>query len=121
AFHDEAGGDMGDADGGIRLVHVLAAGTAGAKGVDADVGLVDLDLCQFIHGRHDRHGAGRGMDAALGLGLRYALYAVSAGLELERAIDVAALDAGDDLLVATMLAWALAEHLDAPALQLGIA
>ena len=31
----------------------------------------------------DRDGAGRGMDAALRLGLRHALHAVAAGLELE--------------------------------------
>src|SRR5690606_39295821 len=106
---------------GVGLVHVLAASAAGTEGVDADVGLVDLNLRQIIHGGHDRHCAGRGMDAALGLGLRYALHPVSTRLELESAVDIATLDAGDDFLVAAMLAGALAEHLDAPALQLGIA
>jgi hypothetical protein len=35
ALDDDAGGKVGDADGGVGLVDVLAAGTGGAVGVDA--------------------------------------------------------------------------------------
>ena len=44
-----------------------------------------------------------------------------AGLELEPREDARARDARDDLLVAAVLARALAEHLDLPALALGVA
>ncbi len=74
---------MGDADGGVGLVDVLAAGARGAEGVHLEVGRIDLDLRNLGHLRHHRHGAGGGMDAALGFRLRHALYAVATGFELE--------------------------------------
>ena len=37
-------GQVRDPDGGVGLVHVLAAGARRAVGVDAEVGLVDLDV-----------------------------------------------------------------------------
>ena len=42
AVHGNAGGDVGDADGGLGLVHVLPAGATRAHGLDAQVLLVDL-------------------------------------------------------------------------------
>src|SRR5262245_13312692 len=44
ALDDDARRDVRDPDGRIRLVHVLAAGAARAVRVDAQVGLVDLEL-----------------------------------------------------------------------------
>ena len=59
--------------------------------------VVDLDLDLLGLGQHgDRDG--RGVDAALGLGLGHALHAVDAALELQPAVDAVALDQGDDLL-----------------------
>ena len=43
ALDHDAGRQVGDADGGIGLVDVLAAGAAGPVGVDAQVGRVDVD------------------------------------------------------------------------------
>ena len=80
-----------------------------------------LDLADLLELRQDRDRARRGVDAALRLGRRHALHAVRAGLELELRIGAAADDAADDLAVAAVLAGALAEHLDAPALALGVA
>ena len=74
---------MGDADGGIGLVDVLAAGAGGAEGVHLEVGGIDVIALHLVHLGHDRHGAGGGVDTPLGLGLRDALHAVGAGLELE--------------------------------------
>src|SRR3954470_4970109 len=42
--HDDAGWDVGDADRGLRLVDVLAAGPARPQGVDLEVALVDRDV-----------------------------------------------------------------------------
>ena len=42
ALDDDADGLVGDADGRSGLVDVLAAGSAGAVGVDTDVLLLDL-------------------------------------------------------------------------------
>ncbi|MDR6357079.1 hypothetical protein Q3H58_003750 [Pseudomonas psychrotolerans] len=58
---------------------------------------------------------------ALGLGLRHPLHPVRPGFELELGVDVVALDPGDDLLEATVLALVLREHLESPALALGVA
>jgi hypothetical protein len=59
-------------------------------------GLISTVL-QFVGLGHHRHGAGRGVDAALGFGHRHALHAVAAGLELELRIGAVAFDARDDL------------------------
>ena len=44
ALHHDAGRDVGQAHGGVGLVHVLPARAARAVGVDAQVLLLDLDL-----------------------------------------------------------------------------
>ena len=44
ARHDDAGRQMGEADGGVGDVHVLAAGAARAIRVDAEILVVDLDV-----------------------------------------------------------------------------
>ena len=53
-----------------------------AHGVDAQILVVDLDV-DLLGLRQHRDGRGRGVDAALRLGLRHALHAVHAGLELQ--------------------------------------
>ena len=69
----------------------------------------------------DRDGAGRGVDAALRLGLRHALHAMAAGFELELRVRALPGDARDHLLVAAQLRGALGDQLDLPALALGVA
>src|SRR5690606_17905288 len=120
AFHHDAGGQVGDADRRVGLVDVLAAGAGGAEGVDAQVRLVEADLVHLIGLGHHRHGAGGGVDAALGLGGGHPLHPVGAGFELEPGVDILALHPGDDFLEAAVLARALADDLHLPALALGV-
>ncbi len=61
------------------------------------------------------------MDAALGFGGGNPLNAMGTGLELEPGVDALALHPRDDLLVAALLAVAGTDHLDLPALVLGVA
>src|SRR5581483_9947890 len=96
---DDAGGQVGDAHRGVGLVHVLAAGAGRAVGVDAQVRVIHLDLDVFDLGQHG-DGGGGGVDAPLRLGVRHALYAVDAALELQATEHAVALDGGDDLFVA---------------------
>ena len=99
AFNDETRRQMGDADGGIGFVDVLAAGTRCAEGVDAQLRRIEHDFGDFVGLGHHRDGAGRGVDAALGFGDRHALHAMAAGFELEFGIRALADDAGDDFAV----------------------
>ena len=72
--------------------------------------------------RDDRHGRGRGVDAALRFGFRHALHAVRAGFELQLRIRAAAFDARDDFLEAAVFARDWRIRLSTlPALALGIA
>jgi hypothetical protein len=48
ALHHDAGGDVRQAHRRIGLVDVLAAGAAGAEGVGAHVGRVDLDFDRVV-------------------------------------------------------------------------
>src|SRR6185437_9851210 len=66
ALDDDAGGDVGDADGRVRGVDVLAALAAGAVGVGADLVGLDVDLDGVVDFRRDEDGRERGV-AALGL------------------------------------------------------
>jgi hypothetical protein len=89
ALHHDARGQVGDADGGVGLVDVLAAGAGGPVGVDAQVALLSRSRCRRCPRlRHHGDRAGGGVDAPLGLGLRHPLHPVGAGLELEPAVDV---------------------------------
>ena len=73
------------AHGRIRFVDVLAAGAAGAEGVDAQVGRVQRDSGGRVGLGHHGHGAGAGVDAPLGFGgIRHALHAVAARFKAQR-------------------------------------
>src|SRR5690606_17694709 len=120
ALDDDAGRQMRDAHGGVRLVDVLTARSRRAKRVDAQIVRIDLDVADLLELRQHRDGAGRRVDPALRLGRRHALHAMHAGLELEPRVRALADDPADDLLVSAVLAFARAQHLDAPALVLGV-
>src|SRR6266705_2430539 len=66
ATGDDAGRNVRDAHGGVRGVNVLAAFTAGAVSVDADIIRLDIDLDGIVDLRRDKH-AGKRSVAALGL------------------------------------------------------
>jgi hypothetical protein len=107
ALDDDAGGQVRDAHGGVGLVHVLAAGAGGAEGVDAQLGRVDVDIGHLVGLGQHRHGAGRGVDAALRLGGRHALHAVAARLELQLRVGALRRRCADHLLVAAEVGRAL--------------
>ena len=52
---DDAARHVRDPDGGVGLVHVLAAGARRAVRVDADVVVVDLDRGGVVEQRRDDH------------------------------------------------------------------
>ncbi len=67
AGDDDAGRHMGDADRRLGLVDVLAAGAAGAVGVDAQILVVDLDFDVVGNlGKDEDRGEG-GMAAGVGI------------------------------------------------------
>ncbi|MNU91468.1 hypothetical protein D3C71_813550 [compost metagenome] len=111
---------MRDTDRRVGLVDVLATGAGGAIGIDAQVGRVDLDGFLFVRLGQYRHGAGRGVDAALGLGRRNPLHTVRAGFEFELAVDVVALDPGNHLFIAAVFTLVLRKDLHPPATTLGV-
>ena len=121
AFHHDAGGQVRDADRRVGLVDVLAAGAGGAEGVDAQLGRIEHHLVDRVGLGQHRHRAGRGVDAALRLGLGHALHAMAAGLELELRVRALPDDARDHFLVAAELGGALRNDLHLPALALGVA
>src|SRR5205814_3486586 len=113
-----AGGDVRDADGGIRRVHALAAGPARAERVDAEIFLVDLDV-DVLGLRQHRDGDGRRVDAAARLGRRHALHAVDAALVLQLAVDAAPLDGRDHFLPPAAARVARRHHPPPPAVAFG--
>src|SRR5437899_6575378 len=104
---------MGDANRAVGGVHRLAAWTARAEDVDAQILLIDLDVDLFGFGQHG-HGRRRGVDAAAGLGLRDTLHAVDTGLEFEALEDVAAGNRSARLLEAADPGLREIEQLEAP-------
>ena len=116
-LHHGVGGQVRDAHGGVGGVDALTAGAGRAVGVDAQVGLVDLDVDLVGLGEH-RHGGRGGLDAALALGLGDALDAVHAGLVLHHRVDLLARDLELDGLEAAGLRRARGEDLDLPAAPL---
>ena len=119
ALHDDARGDVGQADGRVGRVDRLSAGARGAEDVLADVVHRDFDVELLGFGQHGHRG-GRRVHAALRLGLRDALYAVHARLVLERAVDVLSRDLHDDLLVSARGALRGRGDLVAPPLRLDV-
>ena len=121
ALGHDARGQVHHAHGGVGLVDVLATGTAGAEGVDAQIGRVEGDGRRFIGLGHHGHGAGAGVNAALCFGGGHALHAVAARFELERAVDVVALNAQHHFFVAANFAFVGGHDFHLPAHVGGIA
>ena len=80
--HHDAGRNVGDADRRFGLVDVLAAGAAGAHGLDAQIVVLDLDVDLLDLGQH-RNRRRRGVDAALRFGIGHALHPMHAGFEFQ--------------------------------------
>ena len=83
AAGDEAGGDVGDADGGVGGVDVLAALAAGAVGVDAEVVGLDVDDDGVVDFGRDEDAGEAGVAALGGVEGRDADEAMDAGFSAE--------------------------------------
>ncbi len=96
-------GSVGDAHRRVGGVDALAAGTAGAVDVDAQVVGVDLDV-DLLRLGVDEHPGGRGVDAPLRLGRGHPLHPVHAALELQPPPGaVAPLDGDRDVFVSAQV------------------
>ena len=121
ADRDEAGRQVGHADGALGLVHMLAAGAAGAEEVDSNILLRYLKLILFVRLGENDDRRGGGMDSSLGLGLGHALDAVAAGLEPEASVCALAEHGEDDLLVAVERGRVGVHDGDFPSMRLAVA
>ncbi len=116
---DDAGGEVRDAHRRVRGVDRLSPRARRAEHVDPQVGRVDGHLHLVGLGkRHD--GGGRGVDATLGLGDRYALHAVGPALVLHPRPGVGALDQEGDLVEAVALGGVQGQDLEAPPVPLRV-
>ena len=102
---------MGNSDCGIGFIHVLPAGTAGPKRVNAQIPLIQIHFINFFQFRHDGHRTGRRMNPSLCFRLRNPLHPVGTRFEFELLIDVLAFNAGNNFLEAAMLPRALIDYL----------
>ncbi len=84
------GGQVRDAHGGVRLVHVLAARAAGPVGVDAQVLGTDVHLDGIVENREAEDRGEGGMPPGVRIERRDADQAVDARLCLEVAVGVGA-------------------------------
>ena len=101
------------------LVDVLAAGAAGAHGVDAHVRFLDVDIDAVVDHRIDRDARERGVAAGIGIERRNAHQPVHAVFGLEPAIGVVALDLDGRRLDAGFFAVGLFDVVDLEAVLLG--
>src|SRR5262245_13555361 len=114
----QAGRFVHDANGRVRRVDTLAARSRRGRSLDVEVLRLELDLDR-VGLRHDRHRRGRGVDAALRLGLGNALHPVHATLVLQLRVRAVAVDLELDLVEAPFLRGRRVDHVDLPAFLLG--
>src|SRR5690606_31073534 len=79
ALHDNAGGDVRKTHGRVGLVDVLAAGAAGAVGVHAQVGRIDIDFNGVVDLGVDEYAGKRGVSAVGRVERAFAHQAVHTG------------------------------------------
>src|SRR5437867_12067404 len=110
---------VGDAHGRIRRVDALSAWPGGTKHVNAEISwiAIQLDLFGF---RQNGDGHRRGVDTPLGFGDRDTLHTVRTALKFELAVNVLALNGGNDFFPATGLCRTGTHDVHAPALGVGI-
>src|SRR6266436_2381022 len=111
---------MGDPHRTVGRVDRLAAGSACPEDVDAQILLVNADIDLLRLGQH-RNGGRGGVDAPARLGLRYALDAVYAGLELQPSEHAGPADQCRRFLKAAEAGLGQVEEFEAPAAQRSIA
>ncbi len=121
ALDDDPGGDVGDADGGVGRVDVLAALAAGPVGVDLEIVGADGDLDVVVDFGVDEDGGEGGVAALGGVVGGDADEAVDAVLLAQVAEGELALDPDGGALDARFLARCHVQRLGLPAFQLGVA
>src|SRR5690606_12991469 len=84
--------DVGDTDGTVGGIDVLATGTRGAIGIDTAVALVDLDLDRVVDHRVDANRGKGSVTPRIGVERRDANQAMNAGFRLQPAVGVVPLD-----------------------------
>ena len=90
AGDDDVGGKMGKPHGGIGFIDVLPARAAGAIGIDAQIGLVDLDFDVVVHLGINEHRSERSVTPRVGVERRDAHQPVNAGLGFQITIGIVA-------------------------------
>ena len=119
ALNNDAGRQMGDADGRRSLVDVLAAGAAGAVGIDAQVVWVDLDVNILLDVRHHVGRAERCLALARRVERRDADQAVNAVFAAKQSVHVIAVDLKRHSLDAGLIAFLVVQNLIAETVLVG--
>ena len=120
AFGHKAGGQVGDPDGAVGLVHMLPTGATGSERIDAQLRRIELDLIRSVGFRQHRDRAGAGVGAALRFRRRNTLHPMPPRFEPQLAVDAVAFDPKHKLLVAAQITGRLRHDLGAPALPLAV-
>ena len=119
ALGDDAGRQVGQADGRVGLVDVLAAGALGAEGVDPDLVPVELDLDVVVDlGQHLDQGERR-LAPVLRVERADPDEAVDAALGAQPAVGAPAVDRHGHALEPGLLPFLLVEDLGLEAVALG--
>ncbi len=110
---------MRDADGGLHFVDVLAAGSAGPKGVDPQVFIVDHDVDIVVQFRIHEDRRERGVASLVGIKRRDPHQPVYPGLRLEVAVGVGPVHRQRDALDSRFIARLEIQRFDLIPLSLG--
>ena len=116
---DDAGGEVGDADGGFDFVDVLSAFAAGAVGVDFEIVIADFDFDVFLSVGCDVDGGEGGVALFGGVEGGDADEAMDAAFGLEEAVGVFAHDFEGSGADADFVALHVVDDLDFAAVAFG--
>ena len=120
ALHHDAGGHVRQAHGRVCFVDVLTARTAGAVGVGAHIGGVDVDLDRVVDLGVDEQRRERGVATARGVEWALAHQAVNAGFGAQQTVGVLALDLDGGTLDARSVACGFFFHRGFKAFAFGV-
>ena len=120
ALHHDACGDMCQAHGRIGFVDVLAACAAGAVGVGAHVGRVDVDFDRIVNFRVNKNAGKAGVASARRIKRRFAHQAVHPGFGAQQAVGIFAIDFETGALDACHIAGGFFLYFNLEALALAV-
>src|SRR5690242_4101538 len=93
----------------------------GAVDIDANIGILDLDVDVVVGLRQDDDLRSRGVDASVGLGNGNALHAVCTALVLHTAVRAAPLHNEGDVLDTALSRFVAIQDFDFPAFAISVA